>query len=78
MGTLSPQHNWYYAVDQDNQLLCFNLHKKSEGADQSFSYSFEFSMKLHEKDTLAISHHPSQNILATASRDGTVKIWNAV
>lgn len=79
VGTLSPQKNWYYAVDQDNQLLCFNIYKKSNN-DNSIEYtpSYEYAMKLHEKDTCAISHHPNKNIIATASKDGYVKIWSDV
>ena len=31
--------------------------------------------KAHEQDVNSISWHPTENILASASDDGTVKLW---
>ena len=34
--------------------------------------------KAHEQDVNSISWHPSENILASASDDGSVKLWRVM
>jgi len=58
----SPKGEWLYACAEDHQLYCFS----SETAD------VEQTVKVAEKEIVGICHHPSRNILAVYSSDGTL------
>jgi WD40 repeat-containing protein SMU1 len=61
--TSSPKGTLIYAVAEDKNVYCFK--------DAVIINSFT----IHTQDVLGISHHPLQNMLATCSKDGTLKIW---
>mgnify|MGYP002138058679 CR=1 FL=1 len=53
-------------VDEDNDLYTFSV-----------TYNIIRNIfKIHEKDVLAICHHPHLSLLASYSLDGTLNIFN--
>lgn len=58
----SPKGDWLYACAEDHRLYCFS----------TASGALEQTLKVAEKEVIGLIHHPSRNILAAYSTDGTM------
>eukprot|EP00038_Savillea_parva_P028250 m.63996 g.63996 ORF g.63996 m.63996 type:complete len:515 (-) comp8193_c1_seq2:294-1838(-) len=64
--TPTPRGDFVYAVAEDRTLYCFNATDSAVAATLP---------ALHEADVIGVTHHPHQNLVATYSSDGQLKLW---
>merc|ERR1712085_108720 len=62
--TPSPKGEWLYAVAEDHKMYCFSV--TSGGLEQT--------IKVAEGEVIGMTHHPSRNVVAAFSTDGTMAI----
>jgi WD40 repeat-containing protein SMU1 len=63
--SLSPEGNWLYMVDEENILYAYSVENNI----------MRNMFKIHEKDVIAIQHHPTMNMLISYALDSKLNIY---
>jgi WD40 repeat-containing protein SMU1 len=66
-AALSPKGDWLYGVAEDRMLYCFSL----------ASGKLEHMLKVSERETIGLDHHPHANLVCSYDDEGNVKLWRA-
>ncbi|MFN8673915.1 MAG: WD40 repeat domain-containing protein [Candidatus Sericytochromatia bacterium] len=62
---ISKDQNYLASISRTNEIKIINLKNKQK-----------YILNAHKEQVTSIDFHPSKNILASSSKDGTIKIWD--